>query len=68
MRVSASLGLCALMRYPDFSERVRGSHHLFAKKGVVGIVNLQSHGRDARPYQVRSVRQLILKYKLGKID
>ena len=29
------------------------------------IINLQSHGGHAKPYQVRQVRQIILKYKLG---
>ena len=60
--------LCALMRYLGFEERVRGSHHLFDRKGVVEIVNLQSRGGHAKPYQVRQVRRLILKYKLGADD
>ena len=29
------------------------------------IVNLQSRGAHAKPYQVRQVRQLILRYRLG---
>ena len=35
---------------------------------IVEIVNLQSRGGQAKPYQVRQVRQLILKYKLGGND
>ena len=57
--------LCALMRYLGFEERVRGSHHLFDREGIVEIVNLQSRGGHAKPYQVRQIRRLILKYKLG---
>ncbi len=60
--------LRALMMYLGFEERIRGSHHLFDKAGIVEIVNLQSRGSDAKPYQVRQVRQLILKYKLGGDD
>ena len=60
--------LCSLMRHLGFEERVRGSHHLFDKEGIVEIVNLQSRGGQAKPYQVRQVRQLILKYKLGGDD
>ena len=60
--------LRALLRYLGFEERVRGSHHLFDKKGIVEIVNLQSRGGHANPYQVRQVRRLILKYKLGADD
>ncbi len=56
------------MRYLGFEERIRGSHHLFDKEGIVEIVNLQSRGGQAKPYQVRQVRQVILKYKLGGDD
>jgi len=34
----------------------------------VEIVNLQSRGGHAKPYQMRQVRQLILKYRLGGVD
>ena len=57
--------LRALMRYLGFDERVRGSHHLFDKEGIAEIVNLQSRGGQAKPYQVRQVRRLLLKYTLG---
>jgi len=60
--------LRALMAHLGFEERIRGSHHLFNKAGIVEIVNLQSQGGHVKPYQVRQVRQLILKYKLGGDD
>ncbi len=47
-----------------FSERVRGSHHIFGRTGVREILNLQRDGRDAKDYQVRQVRRAILKYNL----
>ncbi len=47
-----------------FIERVRGSHHIFRKEGVAERPNLQGDGSQAKPYQVRQVRQIILKYKL----
>ena len=50
------------MRYLGFVERARGSHHLFDKDGIMEIVNLQSRGSHAKPYQVKQVRRLILKY------
>ena len=56
----------ALLVHLGFSERIRGSHHLFDKDEVAEIVNLQSHGGQAKPYQVRQIRQLILKYELGE--
>jgi hypothetical protein len=50
-----------------FDERIRGSHHIFTRGDIVEIINLQpSSGGNAKPYQVRQVRNLILKYKLAK--
>ena len=60
--------LRALMEYLGFEVRIRGSYHLFDKEGMVEMVNLQSRGGHTKPYQVRQVRQLILKYKLGRDD
>lgn len=57
--------LRALLFHLGFDERVRGSHHLFNKDGVAEIINIQSRGGHAKPYQVRQVRNMILKYKLG---
>jgi hypothetical protein len=48
-----------------FDGRVRGSHHIFWKDGIEEILNLQPKGGRAKPYQVKQVRHVILKYKLG---
>ena len=48
-----------------FQERVKGGHHIFWKEGVVEILNLQPKGSKAKPYQVKQVRAILLKYKLG---
>ncbi len=48
-----------------FQERIRGSHHIFTKDGVEEILNIQPKGSKAKPYQVKQVRNVILKYKLG---
>ena len=56
--------LRALLLRLGFVERVRGSHHIFRKKGVSERLNLQRDGSNAKPYQVRQVRQVILKYQL----
>lgn len=58
--------LCQLMLHLGFEERVRSSHHIFRKSGIEEKVNLQEDGNQAKPYQVRQVRQLIVKYKLGE--
>jgi predicted RNA binding protein YcfA (HicA-like mRNA interferase family) len=48
-----------------FEERVRGSHHLFVRPGVEELINLQREGKNAKPYQVRQVRAVIVRYGLG---
>ncbi len=57
--------ICQLLRRLGFEERIRGSHHIFTKEGVEEILNLQPKGANAKPYQVKQVRNVILKYKLG---
>ena len=56
--------LCALLQRMGFTERIRGSHHIFVKDGVVERLNLQRDGSHAKPYQVSQVRRVILKYQL----
>jgi predicted RNA binding protein YcfA (HicA-like mRNA interferase family) len=48
-----------------FNERIRGSHHIFSRDSVEEILNLQPKGDKAKPYQVKQVRHVILKYRLG---
>jgi predicted RNA binding protein YcfA (HicA-like mRNA interferase family) len=57
--------LCRVLRQLGFSERVRGSHHIFAREAVEEILNLQPRQSKAKPYQVKQVRALILKYRLA---
>lgn len=48
-----------------FEERIHGSHHMFRRARIVEKINLQREGNKAKVYQVRQVRAVILKYKLG---
>lgn len=57
--------LCQLLERLGFDKRVRGSHHLFRKSGVEEKINLQRSGADAKPYQVKQVRAVILRAKLS---
>ena len=59
-------GLCLLLQRLGFSMRVRGSHHVFYSDGVEEILNLQPRGASAKPYQVKQVRNVVLKYKLSE--
>ena len=51
-----------------FVERVRGSHHIFRMGGVRERINLQRDGSHAKPYQVRQVRQVVLRHQLEERD
>ena len=57
--------LCQLLRNLGFKERIRGSHHIYTKEKVEEILNLQPKGGMSKPYQVKQVRNIILKYKMG---
>ena len=58
-------GLRQLLLTLGFGERIRGSHHIYWKDGVVEILNLQPKGNKAKPNQVKQGRHVILKYQLG---
>jgi predicted RNA binding protein YcfA (HicA-like mRNA interferase family) len=60
--------LCRLLNKFGFDERIKGSHHIFTKNDVEEIINIQPIGSKAKAYQVRQVRNLILKYRLGVGD
>lgn len=48
-----------------FEERIRGSHHIFRKEGVEEKINLQKDGNKAKPYQIKQIRTILLKYSLS---
>lgn len=48
----------------DFQCRIKGDHFIYWKKGIDEIINIQPDGNRAKPYQVKQIRNLILKYKL----
>ena len=61
-------GLCALLKRLGFEERIKGDHHIFTMSGVEEILNLQPKGGKGKPYQVKQVRNVILKYNLTLED
>ncbi len=58
------LDLIKLLEILGFEHRIKGSHHIFTKDGIVEIINLQPKDNKAKPYQVKQVRELIINYKL----
>lgn len=53
--------LRSLLRRIGFEERVRGGHHLFTRTGVPELINLQRTAGKAKPYQVKQVRNVLLR-------
>ncbi|MBN1425042.1 type II toxin-antitoxin system HicA family toxin [Candidatus Fermentibacteria bacterium] len=56
--------LCNLLVRLGFEERIKGDHHIFTMTGVEEILNLQPVGSHGKAYQVKQVRDIILKYRL----
>ena len=60
--------VCQVLEHLGFEERIKGSHHIFRKSGIEEKINLQKDGPKAKSYQVKQVRAVVLKYKLGGED
>ncbi len=60
--------LCQLLNRLGFAERVRGDHHIFTRDGVEEILNLQPRGSLSKAYQVKQVRDVIIRYRLAGED
>jgi predicted RNA binding protein YcfA (HicA-like mRNA interferase family) len=56
--------LVTVLHALGFSMRIKGSHHIFSKDNVEEIINIQPISSKSKPYQVKQVRNLIIKYKL----
>jgi predicted RNA binding protein YcfA (HicA-like mRNA interferase family) len=60
--------LCQLLLRLGFEERIRGDHHIFSRPDIEEIINLQPKGSMSKPYQVKQVRDLLLRYGLSVED
>ena len=57
--------LRALLFHLGFVERVRGDHPISTRGGVPEILNLQPRGSQAKAYQVKQVRGVIVAHRLA---
>ncbi len=60
--------LVHLLTRLGFTQRIRGDHSIFTKPGIEEIINPQPKGGMAKNYQVKQVRNVILKHRLGVRD
>ena len=56
--------LCTLIKRLGFDERIKGDHHIFTRRDVEEILNIQPKEGKGKPYQVKQVREIILKYQI----
>lgn len=47
-----------------FQCRIKGDHFIYWKDGIEEIINIQPDGNKAKPYQVKQIRDIILKYQM----
>ncbi len=57
--------LQTLLERLGFQCRIKGDHFIYTKDGVEEIINIQPAGTQAKPYQVKQIRNVILQYQLG---
>jgi len=57
-------GICQLLCRIGFHERIKGDHHIFTMTGIEEIINLQPKEGKSKPYQVKQVREIVLRYGL----
>ena len=47
-----------------FEERIKGSHYIFTKDNIEEILNIQPKSDKVKLYQVKQIRNILIKYKL----
>jgi predicted RNA binding protein YcfA (HicA-like mRNA interferase family) len=47
-----------------FHCRIKGDHFIYSRQNIEEIINIQPEGHMAKPYQVKQLRNIILKYGL----
>ncbi|MCQ2081983.1 MAG: type II toxin-antitoxin system HicA family toxin [Lachnospiraceae bacterium] len=48
-----------------FLGRRKGDHFIYTMDGVNDIINIQPDGKAAKKYQVKQIKHIVEKYKLG---
>jgi hypothetical protein len=57
--------LCLVLDRAGFSVRQSGgSHRIYFKNGLPEIINIQPKGSLAKAYQVKQVREILVRYKI----
>ncbi len=46
-----------------FKRRLKGSHNIFTKDGIIERINLQTEGSMAKGYQIKQIRKVLTNNK-----
>ena len=57
--------LVSLLTALGFQRHIRGDHYIFHCDGVDEIINIQPRGSKAKPYQMKQIRGIVVRYRLG---
>lgn len=57
--------ICYFIEKLGFSGRCKGDHFIYTLDGVSDIINIQPDGNEAKRYQVKQIKKIVEKYKLG---
>lgn len=60
--------LVKILERAGFECRIKGSHHIFFQNDIEEILNIQAKGALAKAYQVKQVREIIVKYQLLRME
>lgn len=44
--------------------RIRGDHYIFSHESIDEIINIQPKGSMAKPYQVKQIRSILIRYNM----
>lgn len=53
-----------LLKRLGFEERIKSDHHIFTRDDIEEILNIQPREGKGKPYQVKQVRDIIIKYQI----
>jgi predicted RNA binding protein YcfA (HicA-like mRNA interferase family) len=56
--------LCKVLDYYRFQKRLKGSHHIYYRQDVTEIINIQSKDGLSKSYQVKQIRDILIKYNI----
>jgi predicted RNA binding protein YcfA (HicA-like mRNA interferase family) len=56
--------LCKVLDHFGFQNRLKGSHHIYYRYDVSEIINIQPKGGLSKSYQVKQIRDILMKYNI----